>query len=206
MAFVYTPEVRAIVKRCTAPTIAKIAGKAGMKESALCPRLVLALGGFFLALSVRASGQASPPRPAASPDPDTAHFALTAHCSASRTRPRSAGEWEGLVEGLGFRRKDRESFWSLATTAGELRAEAFFRSDETSCWIMFFPASAEPVPDTILSHLLKDARYTTIDADKLEIGLAPIEQLSGGGTKARNITVTLGGGRFIASRTVIQWK
>jgi hypothetical protein len=48
---------------------------------------------------------------------------------------------------------------------------------------MFFRASSDRVPDAIPSHLLKDARYTSLDADQLEIGLAPIEPLPGGGTK-----------------------
>jgi hypothetical protein len=62
------------------------------------------------------------------------------------------------------------------------------------------------VPDSILAHFLKDAGYTKLDGDQLEIGIAPVERLDGGATKARNITVSLTGGRLLATRTVIEWK
>jgi len=169
-------------------------------------RLLLALGGCFFALALRAGAQASPPNLAVPADPRDAQSVLVVQCSTSHTRPRNLREWEGLVDGLGLRRKNREAVWELVTAAGELRANALFQSEETSYWLFFFPASSDPVPDAILSHLLKDARYTRVDADQLEIGLAPIEPLPGGGTKIKNITVTLGGGRLVASRTVIQWK
>lgn len=71
---------------------------------------------------------------------------------------------------------------------------------------MLFPSAPDPVPDSILAHFLKDARYTSLDGDQLEIGLAGIERLDSGATKARNITVSVTGGRLLVSRTVIDWK
>jgi hypothetical protein len=96
--------------------------------------------------------------------------------------------------------------WSLVTAEGEVRAWAYFPESEASYWILFFPASSEPVPDAVLSHLLKDARYSNLDRDTMEIGIAPIEELAGGGKTAKNITISLNGGRLIASRTMIEWK
>jgi hypothetical protein len=168
--------------------------------------LAWGLAGYLLAAAVPASAQTQPSRPAPSPDPDTAHFQLVAECSTSRTRPRTPREWEALVGRLGFQRNENDDRWSLTTRAGKLRAEAVFQPTQASYWIFFFPVSSDPVPDSILSHWLKDARYTSLDADQLEIGLAPIESLPGGGIRAQNITVSLEGGRLRASRTVVEWK
>jgi hypothetical protein len=123
-----------------------------------------------------------------------------------KERPRTLGEWEKLTTELGMRRKDRDSPWSMATAAGEVRAFAFFLEDTTSFWVLFFTASLEPIPDAVLSHLLKDAPYTSVDADKLEIGLGPVEQLPGGGTKVKHISVSIAGGRLLTTRTMIEWK
>lgn len=126
--------------------------------------------------------------------------------SVQRTRPRDDAEWARFASEKGLRQRERDGPWSVTTDEGELRVTTFFNADSTSYWIMLFPSAPDPVPDSILAHFLKDARYTSLDGDQLEIGLAGIERLDSGATKARNITVSVTGGRLLVSRTVIEWK
>jgi hypothetical protein len=139
------------------------------------------------------------------PDLDSVRFDLVTRLSVARTRPRNIDEWQKLATEVGLKPRDSTT-WELKTTAGTLRALPSFPGDRGSVWLILFPASAEPVPDALLSHFLKDARYASLDGDTVEIGLASPEQLEGGGTKTKNITVTLAGGRLVASRIVFDWK
>lgn len=152
------------------------------------------------ALAVQRSGRA-----AALPDLDITHLSLISVLSAPDTRPRTPAEWEKIAKDTGLRPRDSGGTWTISTDEGELRVLPSF-AEGTSIWVMVFPSSTAPVPDSILAHFLKDARYTSLDGDQLEIGLAPVERLTGGGTKARNITVSVSGGRLLASRVVIEWK
>lgn len=166
---------------------------------------IVVLGSCFLAVALRAGGQVHAVRTEPSPDPNVANISLVVQCSVSRTRPRNPAEWERLVEGLDFRRKEGDSVWWLTTATGKLRAEAIFRPEESSYWVFFFPASSDRVPDAILSHWLKDG-HTSLDAGELEIVIEPAQSLAGGGTKYHSVTVAIGGGRLLASRTTIEWK
>ena len=168
-------------------------------------RHVSVLGSCFLAIAVCADGQTRPAQAEASPDPSVANISLVTQCSVSRTRPRDQTEWERLVARLGFHRKANDSAWWLTTPTGKLRAEAFFRPEESSYWILYFPASSERVSDAILSHWLKDSQ-TSLDAGDLEIVIAPAQSLTGGGSKVQSVTVAIAGGRLLASRTTIEWK
>jgi hypothetical protein len=131
---------------------------------------------------------------------------LVAVCSSASARPRNETEWKKLVAELGLKQRGPDSPWSLVATDGEVRAIPIFSAGETTYWVMYFPANSEPLPEPILSHFMKDARHVSVDGGNLEIGLPPIEHLAGGGTKAKNITVSIAGGRLLATRTRIEWK
>ena len=138
------------------------------------------------------------------PNIDTARTVLTTQCSVESTRPRSADELGKLAASVGLRENDGS--WTLATTDGELRVFGTFDTATTSCWIILFPrGQTGSISDAVLTHLLRDARYASVDGDMLEIGLAPIQRLDGGGTSAKSITITLAGSRLVANRTVINW-
>jgi hypothetical protein len=169
-------------------------------------RSVGALIVFCFATSITVVHGQSLTKSNASEDLDIAHAVLVSQVSNPETRPRNASEWQKLANEFGLNQRERGGPWVRITDEGELRVTPFFLSDTTSYWIMLFPSAADPVPDSILAHFLRDARYTNLDGDQLEIGISPIERLDGGGTKVRNITVSVTGGRLLASRIVIEWK
>jgi hypothetical protein len=165
------------------------------------------LGILILSLALSASAQVPPKaKPVTAPDLAALQLDLSIRCSVASTRPRNEAEWVALVEGLGLRRKKNpESVWSVTTDVGELRALQYFLETSSYVGIFFFPASPERIPDPILAHWLKDARSTTLDLDRMDIALAGVETLTGGGTRSRTVSVSLGGGRLVAVRTQINW-
>lgn len=133
-------------------------------------------------------------------------FELVTTLAVDRVRPRTAAQWQELSQRLGLQRKD-EDVWALQSDRGELRVVVTPPSGSKSTYrIALFPASSESVPNAILEHLLKSARYTSIRGDVLEIGIEGVETLDGGGSVSRIIDIEIPGGRLRTTYVTIEWK
>ena len=141
---------------------------------------------------------------AVEPDVDSVRLELTTTCMVDTARPKTIASWDGLLRAKGMVKK--EDLWELKTSGGTLRAFASFRPGETEYWFFLFPAVSLAVPDSVLSHLLAQSTYSDVQGDVLEIGLTTRPQSSPEVAVNKSITISLGGGRLLSSRTTINWK
>jgi hypothetical protein len=72
-------------------------------------------------------------------------------------------DWIDLVKRQGLKPFANDSgMWHLSDTTGDVRAEGFFLSGETTFYVFFFPSEREPIPDPLLRQLLDDASSTSL--------------------------------------------
>ena len=140
------------------------------------------------------------------PDIESALLELTGICSVDAARPKTSAAWDELARSKGMTRDDNA--WELTTSAGTLRAFAFFNPEQTSYWLVLFPVASPAIPDSLLSHLLRESTTTEVTGTHVEIGLpTTIDRLLPPEvTVGKFLTVSLTGGRLLSSRTTISWK
>ena len=160
-------------------------------------------------LLIGVAGSVAPQAQAArtsEPDVDSVLLELSTTGMVDSARPKTNESWEQLVRGKGMVKK--EGIWELKTSNGTLWAFASFRPAETEYWFVLFPPESLAVPDSVLSHLLSRSTFSEVQGDLLEIGLPTTAQRESGqqGDVNKSITIALGGGRLVSSRTTIHWK
>lgn len=132
-------------------------------------------------------------------------------CAGDEVRPRTNEEWTALLSRRGLKQmpssgdKGLPPMWSLSTGDGETRATAFFRADETSYFLLFFPKSAEAPPPAVTEWLLGQPSPRLTEGDVLEISL-PTRNACGEATSGDVVTMSLSTGQLIRFSFAAHWK
>lgn len=83
-------------------------------------------------------------------------------------KPATIQEWVAQMQGQGFTRAgdfSSSGTWERTDSTGTLRASAFYLPEETSIWLFFFPSVRAPMPNPVLTALLRDAESTKLEDD-----------------------------------------
>jgi hypothetical protein len=92
---------------------------------------------------------------------------------------------------------------------GRLRANAFFSSDETTVFLMFFPGKTVSLANATLSWMYGAATgYSFSGGDRVELRF-PVDTFGSGraaGERSRSFELNLMSGAIVASRVVLKWK
>ena len=125
-------------------------------------------------------------------------------------KPVTAEEWVAYLQAQRFKRIDdssRSGVWEKTDSTGTLRASAFYLQNETSIWLFFVPAVQVPMPDPVLSSLLRDAEVTRPeDGGTVEARFKPQTLRNGSKNGVRVEFVRLLGSTVTLRRVVIEWR
>ena len=117
-------------------------------------------------------------------------------------------QWTETLQKEGLRRGAGENVWQLRNSDGELRAWRSVTDDGVAYFLLFFPATEQPVPSPMLDWMLRESRYVYLDdGDKFQIGL-PSRPLTVSGRRGEllsEVTVYLPGGSLSRTATTIKW-
>jgi hypothetical protein len=161
-----------------------------------------------LVLSVPAVGLAQV-RP---PDARESFGFLKALVCYDAERPKNKADWAARIQkGYGLKPMTGSSLdeispmFTLETPTGEVRANAFFRDNETVYHLLFFPRTSTAPPAAVTTWLLSQPSPVLDDADSLEITL-PTQFWCGSATHADKVLMSLSSGRFIRVSFDATWK
>ncbi len=129
---------------------------------------------------------------------------------AQSFRPATRKEWLATLQYYGFSKRnglDSSASWDKVDSTGTLRATAFYKQDETSIWLFFFPSAQVPMAAPVLEALLRNAESTTIeDAGTVEVRFKPKHFNFGGKQGTRVETARLRESNVIIRRAIIEWR
>ena len=161
--------------------------------------LMLSLG------ATEAIGQSRAPA-AEPPTLDSALLQLVATCAIDATRPKTPEAWAQLVRATGLVARRGDDVWNLQTASGRLGAFVVFAPRETQYWFVAYPEPSGAIPDSVLSHLLRQSTFWEIQGEVIEIGVPAGIQSQTPATVTKSLSVSLVGGRLLSSRTTVTWK
>jgi hypothetical protein len=100
----------------------------------------------------------------------------------------------------------RDQMWHLDAEDGEVRATAFFRNDESSFWVLYFPSQPAPMSDATLAWMYRtSSSYSFDDGDGVELQFdGTLKDVKG--SRSQTFSISLSSGRLVRTSSFIKWK
>ena len=116
--------------------------------------------------------------------------------------------WEETLRTAGLAPwRGHEGMWHLEAADGEVRAEAFFQSDETKVFLLFLPAKKTPLSEATLSWMYRTAAgYSFEDGAGVELRFPDETITSGTGVRRQSFLLSLTSSTLTRTVVAMEWK
>ena len=117
-------------------------------------------------------------------------------------------QWEEAARTAGLAPwQGHEGMWRLEAPDGEVRAEAFFQSNETNVLLLFFPTAKTPISEATLSWMYRTAAgYSFQDGDQVELRFADETITGGTGRRRQFFLLSLTSSTLTRTVVTMEWK
>jgi hypothetical protein len=97
--------------------------------------------------------------------------------------------------------------WRLEAPDGEVRAQAFFQSNEAIVFLLFFPATKTPLSEATLSWMYRMAAgYSFEDGEGVELRFPEEAITSGTGRRQQSFLLSLTSSTLKRTVVTMEWK
>lgn len=115
-------------------------------------------------------------------------------------------QWEEKLRLVGLTPwQGHEGMWRLVAPDGEVRIQAFFNTNETSVFLLFFPASKTPLSEATLSWMYRTAADYSFDGGE-GVELQFPEETITGGQRHQSFFLSLTSSTLVRTVLVMRWK
>lgn len=117
-------------------------------------------------------------------------------------------KWEEALRSAGLAPwRGHEGMWRLEAPDGEVRAQAFFQGNETSVFLLFFPATKSPLSEATLSWMYRTAAgYFFEDGEGVELRFPEETITSGTGRRRQSFSLSLTTSTLTRTVVTMEWK